>query len=171
MCVERVAMWYSQKREARGTRTFTMGVLMLTLSKMGAATLLQAVRDEESFEGFPYRDTTGHWTIGYGFNLDAGMSKELGEIILEYQLSECEQSLIKLWPKYIELDDVRKGVVLDCAFNMGVHGLMSFQMMLKSIEGHDYIGAANDLANSLAARQEPNRVAKWCYRLRTGKYE
>ena len=32
---------------------------------------------EEGFRSMPYQDTTGHWTVGFGTNLDAGITRAM----------------------------------------------------------------------------------------------
>ena len=118
-----------------------------------AVTRLQT---EEGFRGTAYRDIVGKLTIGYGFNVDAGISKFAAGELMRAQVAEIRQQLTAYtwWP---EGDDTRCSVFLDLAFNMGVGGLLHFPHMLACAEAKDWPGAADALLDSQAARMLPTR--------------
>lgn len=89
----------------------------------------------------PYLDTEGHRTIGYGFNIDAGMTERAASALLEAQVNELHGSLMgQSW--YAGLDDARRCALLDIAFNAGVAGLLKFPRMLAAIGNRDWTTAA-----------------------------
>ena len=112
---------------------------------------------EEGFRALPYKDTQGHLTVGYGCNLDAGLSRTAASALLGAQAGETHQSLLKFdW--YATLDDVRQSACLDIAFNEGIGGLLHFPHMISALAAHDWETAANEckvqdplLANRYAA--------------------
>jgi len=56
-------------------------------------TLINEVKNDEGYRSRIYKDTEGFLTIGYGLNLDAGISEELATVILQWQLSDSANSL------------------------------------------------------------------------------
>jgi hypothetical protein len=79
------------------------------------------------------------------------------------------------WTKNI--DPVRRAVLTNMAFNMGVDGLLEFHNTLAAIQSARWDSAANGLLNSKAARQDALHVtnasqnnsrqesgSKWAYR-------
>lgn len=98
---------------------------------------------EEGFRSLPYTDTEGHTTIGYGFNVDAGISKITASALLRAQATELHQQLLQL-PWYAALDDVRQSACLDIAFNSGLHGLLGFPSMIAALQRQDWASAQTE---------------------------
>jgi len=98
---------------------------------------LPRLRTEEGFRATKYTDTRGHLTIGYGFNIDAGISPYAADALLSAQVTERHNQLLG-YPWYAALDDVRQSVCLDIAFNNGIHGLLHFPHMIAALEQRDW---------------------------------
>jgi lysozyme len=107
--------------------------------------MLPRLMTEEGFRALVYRDTEGHETIGYGFNISAGISKGAATALLQAQVSELHASLLLL-PWYAALDEPRQGVCLDIAFNGGLHGLLGFPHMIAALQSQDWPMAASECA-------------------------
>lgn len=105
--------------------------------------VLPRLRQEEGFRATLYRDTQGHQTIGYGLNVDAGISQRVAAAALQAQLEELQEALAK-YPWYAPIDPVRQSVLLDIAFNNGLAGLMHFPHMLAAISRQDWASAATE---------------------------
>ena len=104
-------------------------------------TVLPRLQTEEGFRSHVYRDTEGHQTIGYGFNVDAGISQRCAAALLAAQLDELQDQLAtQSW--YSALDPVRQSVCLDIAFNGGIHGLMGYPKMIAALAVGNWLGAA-----------------------------
>lgn len=104
---------------------------------------LPRLRQEEGFRATLYVDTEGHKTIGFGLNIDAGISQRVAEAALQAQLEELQDALAK-YPWYTPLDPVRQSVLLDIAFNNGLSGLLHFPHMLAAISRQDWTTAATE---------------------------
>ena len=116
------------------------------------------LKTDEGFRAVKYTDTAGHETIGYGFNIDAGISQYAATQLLLAQVTELATDLAAYhW--YSGLDDVRSSVLLELAFNLGLAGLLHFPAMLQAIGSGNWQGAHDELLNSEAARQLPSRYA------------
>jgi lysozyme len=107
------------------------------------------LREDEGFVGVPKPCPTGHLSIGYGHNLDAGgISKEAAEVQLDIdvheKVDEC-RSNIDFWDS---LDDPRQTVLANLAFNMGISGLLKFKNTLRLMREGKHEAAAEALKNS-----------------------
>lgn len=122
---------------------------------------------EEGFSARAYRDTVGRLTIGYGFNIDAGISQSAAVALLTSQVTDVWAQLSVCW-WWASLDDVRASAVIDVAFNVGVAGLLHFPRMLSAIGAKDWVTAKMELLDSDAARQLPSRYNVLAQILLTG---
>ncbi len=126
------------------------------------------VKRDENFRAFLYRDSRGHWTIGYGTNLDAGITEAQGAALLEVAFEAAVADVATVMPWTGQLDDVRLGVLVQLRYNLGLHGLVEFQEMLARLQAGDWDAAAWALLDSAADHQEPARVSRWAHELKTG---
>ena len=128
---------------------------------------LPRVKIEEGFRSNVYTDSTGHKTIGYGFNLDAGISEYAASALCAAQITERTLALSAYWWAQ-GIDDVRMGVIVDVSFNLGLTGLLHFVNMLSCVGKKDWAGAQAALLDSAAARELPGRYGRLGRILLTG---
>lgn len=102
---------------------------------------LPRLKVEEGFRSLPYKDTQGHLSVGYGCNLDAGISQLAAAALLTAQATEVHDHLLGC-PWYAVLDPPRQSACLDIAFNGGVHGLLNFPHMIAALAKGDWVTAA-----------------------------
>jgi lysozyme len=105
------------------------------------STALPRLQTEEGFRAKAYTDIVGHMTIGYGFDVDAGISKNAAAMLLSAQLAELDNAL-QQYPWYANAGDVRASVFLDIAFNAGLHGLLGYPSMIHYASVGDWVNAA-----------------------------
>ncbi len=120
---------------------------------------LPRIKIEEGFRANAYRDSRGNLTIGYGFDVDAGISEFAASALCAAQITERAQALSAYWWAK-GLDDVRLGVIVDVSFNVGIDGLLHFVNMLSCIGKKDWPGAQAALLDSAAARELPGRYER-----------
>lgn len=119
----------------------------------------QMLKRHEGLRLTVYQCTAGKKTIGYGRNLeDRGITEAEAETMLDNDIQSIEQGLVASFDFYKDLDDVRKAVLIDLGFNLGMAGLKGFKKMLKALEQGDYSEAAIQLLDSRYARQVTNRA-------------
>lgn len=104
---------------------------------------LPRIRVEEGFRSRPYLDTEKHLTVGYGLNLDSGISERVAAAALVEQLQELHEMLSR-YTWYAGLDPTRQGVCLDIAFNDGLHGMLGFHNMIAALGRQDWITAQSE---------------------------
>lgn len=147
------------------------------LTKKELKPLLLMLIKDEGYVTYPYDDATGkrvkapigNTTIGIGINLDEGITFDEAEYLCIKRIRAIERELSRL-PFYDSLDIVRKYVIINLSFNLGVKGMMGFKKMLAHIENANYKIASDELLNSKAARQLPNRYNRLAKIMTTGKF-
>ena len=128
------------------------------------------IRRYEGFSKLPYKCPTGHLTIGYGHNLENGISEKVALFILQEDLSRAERAVKDAFPWWWKLDDARQFVLVDMAFNMGLAGLKGFKKMLSAAEQGDYQTAAKEMLASKWAAQVGRRAVENARMMETGKW-
>ena len=128
------------------------------------------IRRYEGFSRLPYKCPTGHLTIGYGHNLENGISANAALFILQEDLARAERAVKDAFPWWWKLDDARQFVIVDMAFNMGLAGLKGFKKMLAAIESGDFDKAAEEMLDSKYGRQVVHRARLNAEIMKTGEW-
>jgi len=122
---------------------------------------------EEGFRARKYRDQLGVETIGYGFNLEVPWARELCDVILNWWVQDLHKSLSRFY-WYNGLDEIRRSVIIDVAFNIGVESLLHFPKMISALVAKDWSTASQELLDSDAARLNKVRYTVLAEVLKTG---
>lgn len=131
--------------------------------------LKELLLKHEGFRQFPYRDITGHLTVGIGRNLDAkGISLDEALVLLDNDVQRDEHALWRVCPVFNKLNDARKIALLNMCYNLGIDGLMKFRKMFAYLEAEDYANAAKEALDSLWAKQVGNRAHDIAYLIEEG---
>ncbi|GAA9913799.1 hypothetical protein VN0823_05240 [Helicobacter pylori] len=137
---------------------------MLCLSKLILAASFLIV-DSEGFSPSIYTDKTGHLTIGYGYNLSVysyeskRITKPQAYGFLTDILKENHKALLSYgW--YKNLDAMRRMVILDLSYNLGLSGLLKFKQFIKAIEDKNYALAVERLQKSPYFNQVRKRASR-----------
>jgi lysozyme len=119
----------------------------------------------------PYRCTAGKLTIGIGRNLDdCGITQSEAYVMLINDIMNCEKQLQQKIPDiYNGLDEVRKSVLLNMCFNLGINGLLGFKNTLAFVKAGDWERAANNMLVSRWAKQVGRRAIELSELMRKGK--
>lgn len=117
---------------------------------------------------YPYRDTMGKLTIGYGRCLDdIGISEDEALALLEHDLIAAENAVESL--SLGELGDARRAALVDMAFNLGAAGLGKFKLMLEALRQGKWDLAAVEALDSDWADQVGKRAEEIARIIRTGE--
>lgn len=138
--------------------------------------LARQLRGDEGVKAHAYQDHLGFWTIGVGRLVDkrkpgSGLRPSEIDFMLQNDIDDRIEALTRRLPWFQNLDDARRGVLLNMSFQMGVDGLMGFKNTLAMVESGDYMGAARNMMQSLWARQTPERAARMAEQMRTGVWQ
>lgn len=138
--------------------------------------LTRQLRGDEGVKAQAYQDHLGFWTIGVGRLIDArkpgsGLRPHEIDYLLRNDIDDRIEALTRRLPWFQDLDDARKGVLLNMSFQLGVDGLLGFKNTLAMVARGDYVGAAAGMMNSLWARQTPARAKRMAEQMRTGEWQ
>lgn len=138
-------------------------------------TLTKQLRSDEGEILSAYQDHLGYWTIGVGRLIDSrkggGISKEESAYLLTNDINDRIKAIRQALPWFDTLDDARKGVLINMAFQLGVEGLLQFKTMLTYIESGKYNEAADSMYQSLWAKQTPERCKRMAKQMRSGQWQ
>jgi lysozyme len=130
----------------------------------------------QHFEGCrltAYQDTRGFWTIGWGhllkenqdwtgYTISQAEADQLRSEDLEYARMEATG-----FPNYLQMNDVRRAVLVSMCFQLGSKPLF-WPNFMASLEVQDWAGAATNGLDSDWARQTPSRAICEMNMLETG---
>ena len=121
-------------------------------------TLFQKIKESEGFRGDSYLDHLGNPTIGFGTLLP--INEEEAELLLQIRLSKMIDELVNHKPFVIYLQEDKREVLYEMAYQLGVPKLLQFKRMWEALQGKNYEEASKEMLNSKWASQTPNRALK-----------
>ena len=128
------------------------------------------LKRHEGLRLHPYRDTTGHLTIGWGHNLEWGISEPVAALLLREDVARAEAALVRAHRWVRELDPVRKAVLVSMAFNLGLEGLLRFSQTLGAVASGRWADAAAAMRRSQWADQVGARAEELAEMMVTGEW-
>lgn len=115
------------------------------------------IKKNEGLDLNTYIDTTGHATVGWGRNLENGISLDEAELMFQNDLKQTVSQLEKCsW--YINQPQNVKNALINMNFNLGINKLSQFHGMISALEAKNYTLAAQEALNSLWAKQVGDRA-------------
>ena len=150
---------------------------------MAITCLADQLRRDEAERQFAYDDADGstlikggtlkgNLTIAVGRNLSAkGLSQKERDFLLNNDMDDATMALEANWPWAMQLDDTRKGAMLNLVFNMGSHALSGFPKFLAAMQQGDWATAKAELLNSAADHEEPQRIERLALQVETGFWQ
>jgi len=131
--------------------------------------IVASLRREEGFRSHAYKDHLGYVTVGIGRCIEEGvgigLSLEEAEYLLMNDVRRCIGELGKALPWASSLDNQRKEVLVELAFQMGLPNLMKFKRMLAAMKDGEFEKAAAELLDSKYAGQTPARAERYAKRI------
>lgn len=144
--------------------------------------IVRVLELEEGYRKKAYWCSEGYPTIGFGTKLSHKKHVPLGHYdalevdmksarsLLEARMSEYVEQLQE-YDWFHEMNHSRQAIVVSMSYQLGVQGLLKFKKMIAAIEDHDWEEAANQMLDSRAARQTPNRYSRHAEVMRKGSME
>lgn len=144
------------------------------------------LRLHEGVRQIAYKDSLGLLTIGIGHLLNAVKDARLPEPLrtavanrrltsaqveelFQIDLDEHYDALVMYYPWVVDLDDVRKAVVIDMAFNMGPTFLAGWPNFVHQLQTGDFRGAAKNMRATRWAKQVKGRAERLAVMMETGE--
>ena len=137
----------------------------------GRHVLYRDTSDRQGFEG-----KSGKLTVCYGRNVDdRGFSEDEAELMLSNDVAMVKAELDQALPWWTMLDEVRRMVLVNLGFNLGVltgnpPKLLTFAHTLDLIKNRQYADAADRLMTLPWAKQVGARAVELTTMLRTGQF-
>lgn len=151
--------------------------------------LADDLKRDEGFKANPYLDTATppKLTFGHGRNLEANpltgaewrhlfdsgdiavsISPQGAEWLMLAGLTDAERQCAFTFKWWTRLDPVRRDVVVNLCFNMGMPRLLGFRNMLAALDAGDFNVAADELQDSEWFREVKKRGPLLVEQLRKG---
>ena len=139
---------------------------------MSDPVLLAELRRDEGVVRHAYQDSLGFWTIGVGRLIDrrrgGGLSDAEIDLLLSNDIQRVDAGLDARIPWWRTLDPVRRRVLANMGFNLGVEGLLGFRNTLPAVREGRYEDAADGMLRSKWARQVGARAVRLAAMMREG---
>jgi lysozyme len=136
--------------------------------------LIKQLRRDEDEVLHAYTDSLGYLTIGVGRLIDkrgGGISAEESAYLLNNDIDSRLAELLQLLPWLDDLDEARRGAIVNMSFQMGVTGLLGFKNTLAMVQAGNYTKAAQAMLKSLWAKQTPERAKRLAEQMKTGIWQ
>lgn len=139
------------------------------------AELTKQLRRDEGEVLTVYDDSLGFATIGVGRLVDkrkgGGITVEESAYLLSNDIDRRITALTARLPWLYLLDEARRGVLLNMAFQLGIDGLLAFTNTLELVRKGDFAGASKNMLLSLWAKQTPERANRLAKQMLTGAWQ
>lgn len=134
------------------------------------AKLTDTIKGAEGCRLIPYRDTSGHLTIGWGINLDAGITLDEANTLLAGRVElAIRQAEIQPWWPHVAGNDARARAFVEILFNVGPGALDGFRKALDAAMQDDWAACSAAFLDSLWHRQVGARAERICAMILTGE--
>ena len=139
--------------------------------------LLEKIKEHEGFREKTYKCTEGYDTTAYGFAwkdlyLSQDVANELlqrnknniifyediAEDVLIEKLEKLKQNANSRFKWLEDMPVVVQEVILNMCYQLGITGVSKFRKAISALQEGDWDEAANEMLDSLWARQTPNRA-------------
>jgi lysozyme len=132
---------------------------------------IDQIKIHEGLRNKVYKDTKGILTIGYGRNLEGrGITDEEAEYLLKNDVNEFVEEVNRKYPWVKELNEPRRWVIYNMAFNMGMRTLSTFVNTLKAIKEKRYEDASKGMLQSRWAKQVGKRAIDLSNQMKSGEW-
>lgn len=134
--------------------------------------LLASTKLHEGYRSRAYLDTANPpvWTIGYGTNLqELEIGEELATEWLYDMLRKAERSA-RGYPWFTNLNQARQDAIVEMIYNLGLSRFDKFAKLKAACAVSDFFDAADQMLDSLWAKQVGVRADRLAIQMRTGEY-
>lgn len=119
--------------------------------------ILAMIERHEGNKPTAYQDSLGIWTVGIGHNLTRPLSQSAIQQIFIDDVAEATNDCLHAFPWFADLTQPRQAALVDMCFNLGLPRLQGFRKFLVAMANGDYETAANEMLDSLWAKQTGRR--------------
>ena len=117
--------------------------------------LIERIGVNEGFRSKPYQCSEGVWTIGHGLTW---LTKEESLYILTGRIQQLHLKLLDDLDWYKDMPPEVQGVVIEMCYQIGFSGFCKFKKAIAHMKDHNWKRAADEMLDSLWARQTKSRA-------------
>ena len=130
--------------------------------------LLEKIKHHEGFVEHVYDDSLGIPTIGYGFAIkDLVLDEDIAEEILIRKLEKLKRNATSRFKWLEDMPIEVQEVVLNMCYQLGITGVSKFRKAISAMQEGEWSEAADEMLDSLWAKQTPNRAKELAEAIRT----
>jgi len=128
----------------------------------------EMIKRHEGCRPYIYADSLGYLTGGYGHAFLPGskISYAVAELLFDEDYQRAVDDYNKL---ELNLGPVRRAVVIDMLFNLGLTKFSGFKKMIAALRDGNYFKASDEMLDSLWARQVRSRAFRLASMMLTGE--
>jgi lysozyme len=134
----------------------------------------EQLKRDEGTVNHAYEDSLGFLTIGVGRLIDVrrggGLSPEEVDLLLTNDIAEKTKAVLEALPWAASLNEPRLAVLINMAFQLGLHGLLQFKHTLSEVEKGHYGIAAAMMLDSKWEKQTPTRAHRLADQMESGEW-
>ena len=127
--------------------------------------LQDRIMRHEGFCAIPKLDVAPMYVIGFGHditemqrdNYSNGISISDATALLDKDIAASTLEVSTEIPWSVHLDEIKQEVLIEMAFQIGIHGLLGFHNMLLCAKNGDDSGVVANMLNSEWHKQTPSR--------------
>lgn len=124
----------------------------------------------EGMRAHPYKCSAGKLTIGVGRNIEEnGISHAEAMFMLQNDIRRCTKEAQTSIPEFDTFSPIRRMVIIDMIFNMGLPRFMKFNRLLSALAKRDWDWAANEMLDSDWAKQVHGRATELALMMRSDR--
>ena len=130
--------------------------------------VIKMIKQHEGYRPYIYYDSLGYPTGGYGhaFLPHSPLPHDVAILLFENDFKEAEHNYDRL---ELNLSPIRRAVIVDMLFNLGLTRLIGFSRMLAALRDEDYKKAADEMLDSKWAGQVKSRAFRLAQMMRRGE--
>lgn len=134
--------------------------------------LMDEIKAHEGYRDRVYLDSVGVPTVGYGHALLEGsrIPHLVADLLFSQDFNDAKKDYEILANRNgFDLDSVRRGVIINMLFNMGIVRVQKFVKMIAALQVKDFEEAAKQMLDSKWARQVGKRSTYLAEKMRKGR--
>ena len=117
--------------------------------------LIERISVNEGFRSKPYQCSEDVWTIGHGLTY---ITEEESLHIVAGRVPKKHLKLLDKLDWYKDLPPMVQGVIIEMTYQMGISGMLKFKKMIANMKEKNWANAADEMLDSLWAKQTPSRA-------------
>lgn len=132
---------------------------------------LELIKKHEGLRLKPYQCPAGKLTIGYGTNIEDGITEQEAELLLMSRVVQVRHELnqVFLLGERTAMGKARYEALTDMVYNLGLPVFLGFKKTIKALREGNWDKAAAEMINSRWAMQVGRRATTLAQIIKTGE--